>query len=213
MASVPRPKLHDERLRERLLEAATVLVATRGEDFALRPLAESLGTSTTAIYSLFGSRAALLDAVAVRAASTLADEMEKVNHPDPMLWILGLGLGFRRFVQHSPDMFQIVFGDPGRSPDVAKARARAQAPLVRAVTAAVNNGFVEGDVPAICRTLFAGVQGFHHLERLGEMGGDQQFFEMVDALFRGYATEKGRQVIAARPELDLDTILPPNLSV
>ncbi|MET0798548.1 MAG: TetR family transcriptional regulator, partial [Rhodococcus sp. (in: high G+C Gram-positive bacteria)] len=53
-----RPRIHDAELRTRLLEAAAETVARHGVDsLSLRKLAAAQGTSTTAIYSLFGGRA------------------------------------------------------------------------------------------------------------------------------------------------------------
>ena len=51
-----RPKTYDERLRRTLVDTAAELIAAHGaEALALRPLAERAGTSTNAVYSLFGS--------------------------------------------------------------------------------------------------------------------------------------------------------------
>ena len=60
---MPRPRPHDDHLREQLLGIATETIARTGvEGLSLRTLATDAGTSTSAVYQLFGSRAALLDA-------------------------------------------------------------------------------------------------------------------------------------------------------
>ena len=68
-----RPRLHDEQLRQRLLDAATDLMAAEGPDFSLRPLVASVGTSTSAVYSLFGSRGELVEAITLRAVRSFVD--------------------------------------------------------------------------------------------------------------------------------------------
>ena len=52
-----RPRVHDDALPPRLLEVASELVAERGEDaLTVRAAATAAGTSTSAVYALFGSR-------------------------------------------------------------------------------------------------------------------------------------------------------------
>ena len=54
---VPRPKVHDAALRARLLECAGATLSTRGlAALSLRTLAADVGTSTTAVYALFGGK-------------------------------------------------------------------------------------------------------------------------------------------------------------
>ena len=59
-----RPKVHDEKLRARLLERAGKLVSDGGADaLSLRILARDCETSTTAVYALFGGKNGLLTAL------------------------------------------------------------------------------------------------------------------------------------------------------
>ena len=58
---MPRPKTHDDALRRRLLERAGELLSTEGPGaVSLRKIATDVNTSTTAVYSLFGGKPALL---------------------------------------------------------------------------------------------------------------------------------------------------------
>ena len=187
-----RPKLHDETLRQRLLDAATDLVADKGDTFALRPLAESLDTSTTAIYSLFGSRDALLEAVAHQAAASFADALNAVRDEDPLTWILGLAMGYRRWAQDSPARFNIVSGARVDTEELRAARALSLVPLGEAVRLAMAAGLVSGEVDDICTTWYAGVHGFILLEISGALrGGDEQVSRLADALFSAHATDEG----------------------
>ncbi|MGH7703993.1 MAG: TetR/AcrR family transcriptional regulator, partial [Gemmatimonadales bacterium] len=59
-----RPKLHGEETRERLLAAAGRLVAEGGpQALGVRQVALEAGTSTRAVYTLFGSRGGLVQAI------------------------------------------------------------------------------------------------------------------------------------------------------
>lgn len=199
-----RPKLHDETLRQRLLEAATELVADKGDTFALRPLAESLDTSTTAIYSLFGSRDALLEAVAEQAATSFGEALANVRHHDSLTWLLGLGMGYRRWSLESPSRFHIVSSARVDSEELRAARARSLGPLAEAVTMAMNDGYVAGELDDICTTWYAGVHGYILLEISGALnGGDEQFYRLMDALFFAHATEKGAERVRHQSFNDL----------
>jgi AcrR family transcriptional regulator len=61
---VPRPRTHDDALRDRLLDVAAATVSTGGLTvLSLRSLAAEVGTSTSAVYALFGGRAELVKAL------------------------------------------------------------------------------------------------------------------------------------------------------
>lgn len=204
-----RPKLHDENLRQRLLEAATELVAEKGDTFALRPLAESLDTSTTAIYSLFGSRTALLEAVAENAVSSFAEALSSVRHDDPLIWMLQLAMGYRSWAQASPSRFHIISDAKVDTEDVRAARARTTEPLYEAAQAAIDQGYLEGELDDICTLLFAGVHGYIVLELSGGIaGGDEGFYTYIDSLFLAHATERGRAHVIEHPALELTQQIP-----
>ena len=60
-ANVGRPRMYDEALRERLIEEARSMLSTDGyHGVSLRVLTRNVGTSTNAVYTLFGSKEALM---------------------------------------------------------------------------------------------------------------------------------------------------------
>ena len=62
-----RPKEHDETTRAALLAAAERMIDEEGPDAAgVRCVADEVGTSTRAVYSVFGSKQGLLEALAIR---------------------------------------------------------------------------------------------------------------------------------------------------
>lgn len=179
-------------------------MAEKGDTFALRPLAESLDTSTTAIYSLFGSRDALLEAVAEQAATSFGEALAVVRHDDPLTWLIGLGMGYRSWALESPSRFHIVSTARVDSDELRAARARTLVPLREAVAEAIAEGYLTGDPTDICTTFYTSVHGYILLEISGVMtGGDEQFYRLADSLFLVHATDMGRARLIKQPFIDL----------
>lgn len=106
-----RPRAHDDALRARLLDAAATATAAHGPDgFSLRALARAAGTSTSAVYSLFGSREALVAAVGREAFRRLAEHLDAAPHTgEPGPDLLALGLAYRRFALDEPGFYRVMF--------------------------------------------------------------------------------------------------------
>lgn len=112
-----RPRLHDEHTRVELLAAAEGLVAQGGIDSVnVRAVAEAAGTTTRAVYALFGSKEGLVRALAARAFELLMARVESVPvSPNPADDLVTTAVrGFRSFALEHPDLFRLYFTD--RSP-------------------------------------------------------------------------------------------------
>src|SRR5690606_41259425 len=71
-----RPRLHDDALRTRLLEVASRVISSDGEaSVTVRKVAAEAGTSASAVYALFGSREALVEAVSDEGCRRCAQEL------------------------------------------------------------------------------------------------------------------------------------------
>lgn len=107
-----RRRVHDENTREALLAAAEDLVAEGGIDaVGVRPVAERAGTSTRAVYAVFGSKEALVEALAERSYQLVAAQVDRVpitDDPGEDLVQAAL-LGFRAFALEHPDLFRLFF--------------------------------------------------------------------------------------------------------
>ena len=117
LRSVARPKVHDDALRGLLLDAASRLIADRGADaVGLREAARSAGTSTSAVYALFGSRDGLLTAIAAEAVRRFAGHLAAVRDTgDPSADLLALGRAYRASALADPHFYRVMFGaGPGR---------------------------------------------------------------------------------------------------
>lgn len=173
------------------------MISSSGGDFALRPLAKSVGTSTTAVYSLFGSRQALVDAVALRSAHSLRDALLAATDDNLLLRLMNQGLGYRRSAVENPGMFRIVFTGEHHSDDLLAAQEEIAIPFRRTVSEAMEQGLLHGDRKRILRHLHSGVHGFLRLEGSGRMGSDPEFRLLLIDLISAHVTEKGRKELAA----------------
>jgi AcrR family transcriptional regulator len=133
MSSVGRPREHDEETRAALRAVAERLVAEGGPAaFSVRAVAEEAGTTTRAVYSLFGSKEGLLvDTLAQGAFEFLYEEIDKlVETDDPVADLIAVGVPvFRRLALEHPARYRIAFQRvvPGLrpGPELTAARERA----------------------------------------------------------------------------------------
>jgi AcrR family transcriptional regulator len=107
-----RPRLHDDTTREALLAAAEHLIETGGPTaLTVRAAADEAGTTTQAVYTLFGSKDRLLDDLAQRSFELLRDAIAALpTTDDPAADLVHAGLEvFRPMAIEHPSMFQVAF--------------------------------------------------------------------------------------------------------
>lgn len=135
-----RPREHDERTRVALLRAAEALVGQGGPDaLSVRTLADRVGTTTRAVYSLFGSKDGLIAALAIRAFEIIESMMQaRPVAEDPSRDLTDLGpVVFRRFVLEHPALYRIAFQriapELMSRPEVVRARSAALPKLLEPI--------------------------------------------------------------------------------
>lgn len=135
-----RPREHDERTRVALVAAAERLLARGGlVALSVRGVAGEAGTTTRAVYSVFGSKAGLLEALAERTFEVLAEGLEGVPETDdPAADLIAAGsVMYRDFVREHPWLYRITFQrvspELAFGPRLAQARLRCWAILERKV--------------------------------------------------------------------------------
>lgn len=107
-----RPRQHNEATRDALLEAAERLAAEGGLDaVGVRSAAAAAGTTTRAVYSVFGSKEELVQGLAGRAYELLMQRVAAVPwSEDPIQNLVEAGVkGFRRFAIDHPQLFRLFF--------------------------------------------------------------------------------------------------------
>jgi AcrR family transcriptional regulator len=172
-----RPRVHTDATADALLAAAERIVDAEGVDaLSVRRVARDVGTSTRAVYSVFGSKEALLAALGQRAFEILERGIEAVPATsNPAEDLIQAGLMFRRFALEHPSLLQIGFQHVPIGVDVA-AEFR----------------------PTQSRALSGLVARVERLDRAGGLGGRPVMDAVCafDALTEGLATIELRRVLA-----------------
>lgn len=104
-----RPREHDERTAAALLAAAEQAVMDGGiEALSVRGVAADVGTTTRAVYSLYGSKDGLLAALAARPFELLHEGLDALPFTDdPAADLVAAALMFRRFSSEHPSLFAL----------------------------------------------------------------------------------------------------------
>lgn len=106
-----RPRIHDENTAAALLAVAERLLQERGTAaLSLREVADGAGTSTQAVYTLFGSKEGLLGALGAHAMELLRAGADAIpTTDDPREDLVEGGLMYRQFALDHPALFEVAF--------------------------------------------------------------------------------------------------------
>lgn len=172
-----RPRDHGEATAARLLDAAATVLASEGPAaVSVRRLAAEAGTTTRAIYSLFGSKEGVLRAVVRAGFDGLAAELDAVpTGGDPSEELRALALAYRRSALARPRLYEAQFGASGVAitpgPEDAEVALGTLQRLADAVARCQTAGSIAGDDPwPPTRALWATVHGLTTLELRGALG-------------------------------------------
>ena len=201
-----RPREHDERTRAALRAAAERLVATGGPAaLSVRAVAEEAGTTTRAVYSVFGSKDGLLvDALAQGAFEFLVEEIDAlVETDDPAADLIAIGTEvFRRLVREHPALYRVAFHRvvPGldAGPELTEIRTRAWVQLIAKVERLEAAGLLAGKpVPEAAVELIAMMEGLGNAELRGavlrllpEGNEDEAWRNALTTLVHGFAAAR-----------------------
>lgn len=165
--------MYDDAVRRRLLEAASAAVSRSGPDsVSLRRVAEEAGTTTAAVYTLFGSREVLVDAVVAEGFRRFGAHLDAVEETDdPGADLFALGVAYRRSALAEPHFYRAMFDQPvppGRDDLAGPTFGRLQSAAARVL------GRPAGEPSAreLALRLWALVHGLVGLELGGHLPGD-----------------------------------------
>jgi AcrR family transcriptional regulator len=193
-----RPKEHDKRTAEALLDAAERIVTAEGvEALSVRRVADDVGTTTRAVYSLFGSKDGLLVALGARAFDMLGvaiTTMPRTTNPSADLIEAGVAV-FRNFAVGHPSLFRIAvqrsIGSPGLSEEFAAAATRAFLGLMAHVARLEIAGMLGPRTVRDAATEFQALcEGLAALELRGQLttGDNEQIWrDALTALVTGFS--------------------------
>jgi AcrR family transcriptional regulator len=199
---VGRPREHNEQTAAALLEAAEEIVQVAGlEALSVRGLADSVGTTTRAVYSLFGSKDGLLVALGARAFSLLGAAIAGLPATeDPAADLVEAGVAvFRCFAIGHPSLFRIgvqrTMGSPELARDFAHAAAQAFAGLEARVTRVEAAGLLGSrSVQDAACEFHALCEGLAAVELRGRMTSGEEtriWRDALTALVAGFALAAG----------------------
>ena len=192
-----RPREHDERTRQALLDAAEELLAEGGEAaLSVRAVADRSGVSTRAVYSLFGSKEGLLFALAEHGFALLAELVEKLPQTaDPIDDVVSACIhGFRRWALRHPPLFRLAFDrlvvDSPEGRRVSAAGRGALDQLRTRVKRARDAGLLGArDLDEVTVEVHALCEGLATVERRGRMlprrAQERAWRDALEALLRG----------------------------
>jgi AcrR family transcriptional regulator len=205
-----RPQEHDEHTRAALRAAAERLVAGGGvAAFSVRAVAGQAGTSTRAVYSLFGSKDGLLvDALAQGAFDYLTEGIDALGDTDdPVADLIAVGVSvFRGLVCKHPALYRIAFQRivPGfrAGPEVTAARQQAWARLTAKIQRLKDAGLLDHRPVAVAAVEFnAMLEGLANAELRGralsllpEGAEEEAWRSALATLIRGFGA--GQPVMA-----------------
>lgn len=200
-----RPRMYDEALRERLIEEAQKMLSEDGyHGVSLRVLTRNVGTSTNAVYTLFGSKEALMAEVAVRQLDRmLGEDYDPNTSEDPRADLLKLARHYRNHATTDPRSFSGTFETmeesqrPGSltdriNPEVKNISTRMYEPLKQLCTRiAEEMPQLELDATDMAIALWSVIHGFVGLENSGALPVSKEnynelFDRSVNALYLGW---------------------------
>ena len=165
-------RVNGDDLSRRLIDESARMFAEQGPaGLSLRKLAAAVGTSTMSVYTLFGDKRGLLNAMHREGFRRLGDRIQQaVQSNDPLTEI---GRAYRLAALDSPHLYGLMFGplpidfEPTDGND--KAAAATYAPLVDGVRAAIESGDLAGDAERIALHLWVVAHGMVSLELSGHI--------------------------------------------
>jgi len=189
-----RPRAHGTDTARALLDAAERIAQADGlAAVSVRRVADATGTSTRAVYSLFGSKDGLVVGLATRAFELLGAEVAALPRTDdPLADAVRAGAEvFRDFTLGHPALFRIAFRRDLVAPDVAARFDHARRGALSALVARLDRvcedrGLATSGADAAL-PFHAMCEGLAALEARGALGADPaaRWAESLRTVVRG----------------------------
>ncbi|MGW0810054.1 TetR/AcrR family transcriptional regulator [Nonomuraea sp. NPDC002799] len=187
---------HDE-LRSRLLDVAVNLLESDGpESLTMRRIAAEAGCTTTVIYTMFGNREGLAEALYLEGFERLRRFLETVpQRRNALEHLSALGPAYRQACLAEPGYYSLMFerAIPGFEPsERARTLARAALNILdRVIADCISAGYLIPTQPRkIADALWAAAQGAVTLERAGHLRDDGTFEAVTMATICCYLVER-----------------------
>jgi AcrR family transcriptional regulator len=186
--------------RQLLLDAASRLLETEGpEALTMRRIASEVGCSTSVLYSMFGSKAGIAEALWCEGFERLYAALSAVDGDDPLARLAAMGQIYRDSALHNQSYYGVMFGRPipgfVPSEEAYEVSLRPLRLLTDAVETCVEAGVFRRVDPAhAARVLWAASHGVVSLELAGYEGAID-----ADACYRDLLAAAGAWFLAPAP--------------
>lgn len=192
----------DDDTRSRILGAALDMLNRFGAaGLTVRAVASEAGCSTIGVYTHFGGKDGLIDAVLTDGFVSLERSLKRARpEHGPMGALRAQAVAYRRWALKHPQHYRVMFADPvdhRRSDEASAAGVRAYLMLNAAVAAAIADGGCRvDDVDAVTLACWGLVHGLVMLQLANPKppkerdtkGLDERAFTLaLDAFVRGFA--------------------------
>lgn len=185
-------------VRTAILDAATALLVTEGPAaLTVRRIAAEVGCSTKVIYTMFGGKEGLVEALWMEGFARFGRALRAAPRGDgPLDHLRELGRAYRTYAMTEPNYYRVMFEGvvPGFRPSEAATRESRGTfeILVAAVAECIKAGvFPEGDPVEIADTIWMATHGAVSLELAGFYTPDEaerRFAALTNALIAAYAS-------------------------
>ena len=194
-----RPRKRDyDALRRDLIDAGGRLLAAEGPvALSTRRVAQATGTSTTAVYSLFGDKSGLVREMFLEGFERLGVAFAAVPRTDdPVADLLALGAAYRANARANPHLYELMFGRavPEFQPDAAVAeriRPTFDALIDACARCVASGAFADAGPYDIAVQLNSMAHGLASLELRGALGdeaeADAHWKRALTSLLKGLA--------------------------
>jgi AcrR family transcriptional regulator len=150
--------------------AGEILVQEGAHSLSMRRVAQAAGCSTTVLYTLFGSKNGIIDALFVEGFQRLGQAHAALApSDDPLQWIMNLCRVYRQVALANPMHYSIMFGNaiPGFEPSANSLleASKALQPLMDAIQLAMDQGALDVlDAEEFSIELWSVAHGFVSIE-------------------------------------------------
>lgn len=198
VAAVPRPKTYPDDLRDRLVAGAIeCLRHDLPSHMSLRELAASVDTSTNAIYTLFGSKDDLIEAVIVAVKPSFASALVDASREgDGLDALRNCMVHYRDWSVQNPGLYRLLIGSDANG-GVFAVGDQAFAAIYDLVAKLIDDGLIREDDPQLVTlSLWMSMHGLvmTEISTAAAGWGDEDCTRILtyhlDAALRGIAAPK-----------------------
>jgi len=184
-------------LRRMLLDTASSLLERHGPDaLTMRRIAAEAGCSTSVLYTMFGGKAGIAEALWLEGFDRLSAALDMANGADPLARLAAMGRAYRANALANRSYYAIMFQRPipgfQPSPDAYQASLRPLRALADAVVDCVRAGIFRPEDPGhIAGVLWAATHGAVSLELAGYEGAvdaEHRFSDLAAAAAAWFMT-------------------------